>query len=52
MKYQKEKLGKNHTYYSNNEKTYIGINLTKEVKGLCLEKYITLKKVIKKDANK
>ena len=52
MKYQKEKLGKNHTYYSNNEKTYIGINLTKEVKDLYSESYRTLKKEIEEDTNK
>ena len=31
---------------------YLGINLTKEVKGLYLEDYTTLKKEMKEDTNK
>ena len=31
---------------------YLGINLTKEVKYLCSEKYTTLQKEIKEDKNK
>ena len=31
---------------------YVGINLTKEVKGLYSENYTTLKKEVKEDTNK
>ena len=52
MKYQKEKLGKIPTYYSNKKNKIHGISLTKEVKDLYLENYRTLKKEIKEDTNK
>ena len=45
MKYQKQKSGKKIPFDSATRKMkYLGINLTKEVKDLYSENYITLKK--------
>ena len=37
---------------SSNRIKYLGINLTKDVKGLCSENYKALKKEIEEDTNK
>ena len=53
MKHQKQKLGKKIPFDIVTRKImYLGINLTKEVKGLYSENYTTLKKEIKEDTNK
>ena len=53
MKYQKQKSGEKIPFDTTTRKiTYLGVNLTKEVKDLFSENYITLKKEIKEDTNK
>ena len=52
MNYHKEKLGKIPFTIATRKIKYLGINLTKEVKGLCLENYRTLKKEIEENTNK
>ena len=53
MKHQKQRSGKKITFDIATRKIkYLGINLTKEVKGLYSEKCTTLKKEIKEDTNK
>ena len=51
MKYWKQKSGKNLAIARTKIK-YLGINLTKEAKDLCLENYTTLKREVKEDTNK
>ena len=51
MKYWKQKSGKNLAIARTKIK-YLGINLTKEAKDLCLENYTTLKREGKEDTNK
>ena len=50
-KYQKQKTKKVPIYYSNSNKKYLEVNLTKDVKDLHSENYTTLKKEIKEDTN-
>ena len=52
MKHQKQKSGENPICYSNNKNKIPQTNLTKKVKDLYSENYITLKKEIKEDTNK
>ena len=53
MKQQKQKSGKKIPFVIATRKIkYLGINLTKEVKGLYTENYTTLEKEIKEDTNK
>ena len=53
MKHQKQKSGKKIPFGIATRKIkYLGINLTKEVKDLYSENYMTLKKEIKEDTNK
>ena len=52
MKYQKQKSGKIPFDTATRKIKYLGINLTKEVKYLYSENYITLKKEIEEDINK
>ena len=48
-KYQKQKLEKIPFTIATRKIKHLGINLAKEVKGLYLENYTTLKKEIKED---
>ena len=53
MKHQKQKSGEKIPFDIVTRKIkYLGINLTKEVKDMNLQNYITLKKEIKEDTNK
>ena len=53
MKYQKHKSGEKSPFDIATRKIkYLGISLTKGVKGLYSENYITLKKEIEEDTNK
>ena len=53
MTHQKQKSGKKIPFDIATRKIkYLGINLTKEVKDLYSENYITVKKEIKEDTNK
>ena len=53
MKHQEEKSGKKIPFDTATRKIkYLGITLTKEVKDLYSENYITLKREIKEDTNK
>ena len=52
MKYQKRKSENIPFDIAARKIKYLGINLTKEVKALFSENYITLKKEIKEDTNK
>ena len=51
MNYQKKKLGKIPFNIASRKIKYLEINLMKEVKGLYLENYRTLKKEIEEDTN-
>ena len=53
MKPLKQKSGKKIPFDRATRKIkYLGINLTKEAKDLCLENYTTLKREVKEDTNK
>ena len=52
MNYQKGKLRKQSHSQLLQKIKYLGINLTKDIRGLYLENYKTLKKEIEEDMNK